>query len=140
MRMRPSVYTKKEKDMVLNLPVEVMDGWNNREGPVCFCTVDEDGTPNSIYATVVAIMKDGRIAVADNYFDKTKSNILRKSRMSALFITKDHKAYQVKGTVEYATQGPLFEEMLTWAQPKYPRTGVAVLNAISVYKGKEKLA
>jgi len=102
--------------------------------------VDRRGMPNAIYAGMVNRMADGRLAVADNYFAKTKANIDAGTRASILFITKGHKSYQVKGSVEYQTAGPLYQEMLSWASPKHPRKGVVVVNTEEMYRGKDKLA
>jgi uncharacterized protein len=41
-----------------------------------FSTVDSKGIPNSIFARCVSKYNDGAVVVADNYFDKTKKNIL----------------------------------------------------------------
>ena len=127
--------------MTKKLPNELINAWQEREGPLVLVTVSENGTPNAIYASIVKIIADGRIAVADNYFDKTKSNIdTGNCKVSALFITTGHKSYQVKGSIEYHTEGALFEDMLTWADPKHPRKGVAIINCEEVYRGKERLA
>lgn len=120
------------------LPDEVLAAWNDREGPVVLTTVDPAGTPNSIYAGIAHLTGDGRLAVCDNYFDKTKANIDAQTKACLLFITKQRKSYQVKGTIDYHTSGPLYEEMLSWSDPKHPRKGVAVLNPLEVYKGSKK--
>lgn len=126
--------------MTKKLPDEVIHAWEEREGPLVLITVSKDGIPNAIYASIVKILADGRIAVADNYFDKTKRNIKEDNcQASALFIAKGHKSYQIKGSIEYHTQGPLYDEMLTWADPKHPRKGVAILNAEEVYRGNVRL-
>ncbi|HLV31321.1 MAG TPA: pyridoxamine 5'-phosphate oxidase family protein, partial [Chitinispirillaceae bacterium] len=93
------------------LPIELMEAWEDREGPVVLTTTDSNGMPNSIYASIVNITNDGRIAVADNYFYKTKANIDSGSKVSVLFITKKHKSYQIKGTLEYHNDGRQYEEM-----------------------------
>ena len=125
--------------MVQHLSPEVIEGWSEREGPVVVTTVDAEGVPNSIYASIVHLSADGRISVADNYFDKTAANIARGTPVAVLFITKNKKAYQIKGQFDYHTDGPLYEEMLVWADPKHPRKGVALLNPDAVYHGSEKL-
>lgn len=122
------------------LPEEVVRGWGEKEGPIVLGTVDKEGKPNLIYASVVKKISDGRIAVADNYFDKTLANIQSGSAASILFITKSHNAYQLKGDIEYHIEGELFNEMLSWADPKHPRKGVAILNTQEVYRGSERLA
>ncbi|MBN1758044.1 MAG: pyridoxamine 5'-phosphate oxidase family protein [Chitinispirillaceae bacterium] len=125
--------------MARQLPREVIDGWAEREGPVVVTTVDTAGIPNSIYASIVHLTDDGRVAVADNYFDKTAANISSGTPAVILFITGAKKAYQIKGSLEYHGSGPLYEEMLLWADPKHPRKGVALMNPDTVYHGSEKL-
>lgn len=124
----------------MQLPAEVLAAWRDREGPLVLTTVDVDGTPNSIYAGIAARTLDGRLAVTDNYFDKTKSNIDARTKACLLFITKSRKSYQIKGTIDYHAGGPIFEEMLSWSDPKHPRKGVAVMNPEAVYRGRDRLA
>ena len=63
------------------------------------------------------------IVIADNYFAKTKKNILSGSKGSVLFITKDGTAYQAKGTIEYHREGEVFDDMKTWNPEKHPGHG-----------------
>jgi predicted pyridoxine 5'-phosphate oxidase superfamily flavin-nucleotide-binding protein len=126
--------------MNVRLPDEVVQAWEARNGPVVLCTVNGNHVPNAIYASITSRMKDGRFAVVDNFFHKTQQNILSGSRASFLFITKAGKAYQVVGSVEYCTSGPLYDEMRSWAEPSLPRVGVAIINAEAVFSGKEQLA
>lgn len=121
------------------LPDEISNAWMEREGPVVMGTINSNGVPNLIYASIVNRMKDGRIAVVDNYFDKTLANIKAGSKASILFIAKNRKAYQIKGSLQYCTEGALYNEMMTWADPKHPRKGVAILNAEEFFRGKDKL-
>ena len=125
--------------MNAKLPAELLNAWNDREGPVILTTVDAVGTPNSIYAGIAHLTSDGRLAVTDNYFFKTKANIDARTKACLLFITKQGNAYQIKGTIDYHTIGPLYDEMLLWSDPKHPRKGVAVLNALEVFRGSEKV-
>lgn len=122
------------------LPATVKDAWENREGPVILTTVDADGTPNSIYATCVSMFGDQRLVVADNYFDKTRRNIQAGGDKAAiLFMAGGGKAYQVKGDIEYHTQGEVFEDMKSWNPPKHPGHAAASLVVREVYSGAEKL-
>jgi predicted pyridoxine 5'-phosphate oxidase superfamily flavin-nucleotide-binding protein len=126
--------------MAAALPEEVQAAWKEREGPVVLVTISKEGIPNAIYASIAHLTGDNRLAVTDNYFFKTKENIDAGTKACLLFITKSRKAYQVKGTIDYFTGGPLFEEMRAWSDPKHPRKGVAVLNADAIYRGKDRLA
>ena len=115
------------------------EAWADREGPVVLATVGGDGTPNAIYATCVGLFGDERLVVADNYFHKTRRNILAGSRGAVLFITKAGKAYQVKGTLEYHTDGDVFAAMKTWNPARHPGHAAAALLVEEAYSGAEKL-
>ncbi|MFA6715015.1 MAG: pyridoxamine 5'-phosphate oxidase family protein [Victivallales bacterium] len=122
-----------------SLPKEVCDGWNDRDGAVVLTTVDKNGVANSIYATCVGLYQDKYIVVADNYFDKTRKNILDGSNGLALFITKGKKAYQVKGTLEYHRDGELFDFMKSWNPEQHPGHAAAVLVPEEVYSGAQRI-
>jgi len=113
--------------------------WDSHEGPIVLTTADEMGIPNAVYATNVKLLDDGQIVVADNYFNKTRANIKRGSKGSVLFLTKERKSYQAKGSIEYLTDGPIFEDMRQWVDQKHPRIAVAVMTVESLYSGAEKL-
>jgi len=121
------------------LPETVMEAWENREGPIIFSTVDEDGVPNAIYATCVSKFSKDTIVVANNYFSKTLKNIHAGSKGSILFITKEGKAYQIKGSIDYFTNGTIFEDMRNWNPDKHPGHGAAALKVEEVYTGAERL-
>ncbi len=122
-----------------SLPATVRQAWENRDGPVILATVSPDGVPNIIYATCVGAFGADRLVVADNYFDKTRRNLLAGSKGALLFRSKDGKAYQVKGTLEYHTSGEVFNAMKTWNPPKHPGHAAAALRIEDVYSGAQKL-
>ncbi len=122
-----------------SLPNEVRQAWEDRDGPVVLATVAEDGTPNIIYASCVGAYGDERLVVADNYFDKTRNNLQGGCKGALLFRSKDGKAYQAKGTLEYHTEGEVFDDMKTWNPPKHPGNAAAALRVETVYSGAKKL-
>ena len=124
----------------MKLPKEVINAWNQKENAVILTTVDLNGLPNSIYATCVSKFDDETLVVADNYFNKTQKNILDESKGAILFITKDGKSYQVKGKIEYLTEGEIFDDMKKWNPEQHPGHAAAALKVEEVYKGGEKLA
>lgn len=121
------------------LPDNVSKAWDDRDGPLVFTTVDGYGKPNSIYATCVKKFSEDKLVVADNYFSKTRANILTGSKGAILFITKDGKAFQVKGSIDYERQGDIYDDMKEWLDPKFPGNAAAVLNVEEVYSGADKL-
>lgn len=127
-----------EKKMT-KLPEIVSKAWENREGPIVLTTVDTEGNPNAIYATCVRKFSEDTLVVADNFFNKTRGNILAGSKGSLLFITKEGKSYQVKGSIEYHTQGLLFDTMKSWNPDSLPGHAAAALKVEHVYSGGEQL-
>jgi predicted pyridoxine 5'-phosphate oxidase superfamily flavin-nucleotide-binding protein len=121
------------------LPEKVSEAWENREGPIILSTVNEDGIPNAIYATCVSKFSEDTIVVANNYFSKTLKNILSGSKGSILFITKEGKSYQMKGSIEYHKDGRIFEDMKKWNPKKHPGHAAAALKVEEVYTGAERL-
>ena len=121
------------------VPKSILQAWENREDPVVLATTDKTGVPNAIYVSCVGLFGEDRFVVADNYFDKTKKNIREGSRGVILFITKERKSYQVKGSFEYHYKGELFDYMKSINPPKHPGHAAAVLLVEEAYSGSEKL-
>ena len=120
-------------------PKKVRDAWDNHEGPGVLATVSKDGIPNIIYVSCASLYGDDRVVVADNYFDKTRKNIQAGSKAAFLFLDKQGKSYQVKGTLEYHKEGKLFEQMKAENPPEHPGHAAAVLCVEEAYSGSEKL-
>jgi uncharacterized protein len=121
------------------IPDSIAAAWEEREGPVVLTTVDGNGVPNAIYATCTARYGNDRFVVANNYFAKTMANIEAGSRASILFITKTGKAFQLKGSLEYHTSGPVFDDMKKWNPEKHPGHGAVAMVVEEAYTGSEQL-
>ncbi len=104
-----------------------------------FVTVDAQGTPNAAYCMPCKVVDRDKVVLCDNYFAKTRANLLSGSHGAVLFLTSDMKSYQVKGALEYLTSGPLFVEVRDSIDPKHPRVAAVVLPVKEVYSGAEKL-
>ena len=121
------------------LPEKVSNAWDEHTGPVVFTTVDGKGVPNAIYATCVSKFNEDTIVIADNYFDKTRKNILAGTRGSILFITPEGTAFQVKGAIEYYKEGDIFEDMKKWNPEQHPGHAAMALKVEEIYSGSERL-
>jgi predicted pyridoxine 5'-phosphate oxidase superfamily flavin-nucleotide-binding protein len=77
--------------------------------------------------------------VADNYFDKTRKNILAGSKASILFITKGGTSYQVKGSIQLHSEGKIFDDMKKWNPAKHPGHAAAALTVEEVFSGSKKI-
>ncbi len=121
------------------MPEKVVKAWDNRSGPAILTTVDNSGNPNSVYVTCLSRYDNTVFIVADNYFDKTRLNILSGSRASLLFITGEGASYQVKGSVKFFTDGKYYDDMKKWNPEKHPGRAAAVLSVEEAFSGSEKL-
>jgi hypothetical protein len=118
---------------------EVIRAWDEKSGPVILTTVDKSGRPNSIYATCISRYDERTIVVADNYFDKTRKNILDGSKAALLFLTKGGASYQIKGSIQLLTSGEIFEDMKKWNPEKHPGHAAAALTVEEVFSGSKQL-
>lgn len=125
---------------MITIPEAVRTAWTNREGPAVFTTVDASGVPNSVYVGSLQVHDDNTVVIADNYFHKTRANLLAGSHGALLFLTKERKSFQLKGSIEYLTAGPIFDEMKQWNPTKHPGVAAAVLHLEEIYSGAERLA
>jgi uncharacterized protein len=125
---------------MITIPSSVLDAWKARE-PICvLSTTAPDGTPNAIYVGIVGLFDESTLFIANNYFQKTKENILAGSKASLLFITTEKKSFQIKGPITLEDSGPIFEEMKNINPGKHPGHSAAVLRVESVFSGAERLA
>lgn len=123
------------------LPERAIEAWENHEGPVVLTTVDSNRVPNTVYVSCVKKISDDRIVIADNKMNKTRTNILAGSTASLLYITKEKRAFQLKGSLEYKTSGAEFDGMKNgWLDKKFPGYAAVVFHIEEVYSGAEKLA
>jgi predicted pyridoxine 5'-phosphate oxidase superfamily flavin-nucleotide-binding protein len=125
---------------MIKIPEEVKKAWDSKQDPIVLTTVSKQGVPNSIYATCVALFEDSYVLVANNKFKKTYQNIMENDKATLLFITKEKKAYQIKGKIKYETEGKAFDDMKKWNRPDLAGYGVAKLEVEEIYSGANKIS
>ncbi len=121
------------------LPQAFLDAWNNKEPRMILTTVSPKGEPNSVWVLCVKMLDERRILIANNFFHKTLNNIKSQSRGALLMIAPEREAYQIKGSLEYHTEGEIYQDMKAWLDPKFAGIGAVVLNIESIYYGAEKV-
>ncbi len=122
------------------LPKEVLDAWEKRVEPYVFTTVSPDNMPNSAWVICAKPLSNETFLIVNNRFNKTLDNLNSGSTGSFLFVTSDKESYQLKGTLEYHTQGPIYDDMKAWLDPKFPGLGAVVIHIDEVYCGGDRLA
>lgn len=121
------------------LPQAFLDAWENKEPRMIFSTADAKGEPNSVWVLCVKLLDNDRVLIANNFFSKTLENIKSNSRGALLMIAPEREAYQIKGSLEYYTEGEIFDDMKSWLDPKFAGVGATILNIESIYYGTEKV-
>lgn len=122
------------------LPESIKAALETCAGPMVFTTVSPDGNPNSVYVAWCWAEGADSLVVCDNYFSKTRANILGGGLASILFQAAGGKAFQVKGRLKYLTSGPAFERMRAIVDAKHPRVAAVALTVEEAYSGSERLA
>ena len=121
------------------LPQAFLDAWEQREPRMILTTVNTSGEPNAVWVLCVKKLDDQRILIANDFFNKTLTNIQAGSKGSLLMIAPEREAYQIKGSLEYFTEGPIYQDMKEWLDPKFAGVGAVILNIESIYYGAEKV-
>ena len=107
--------------------------------PVVFATASREGVPNAIWASCCKLLDDGRFVIADNYFDKTRANVMENQRVAVTALSDEVGSVQIKGRCARLTQGPEYEDMLKWVSEKHPRRAACVIAIDEVWNGSTKI-
>jgi predicted pyridoxine 5'-phosphate oxidase superfamily flavin-nucleotide-binding protein len=121
------------------LTPQALEAWNNHDERMVLTTTNQDNAPNSIWVICAKLINDEQFVIANNAFSKTLQNINLGSRGSLLYIAPERESYQVKGKLEYHTDGPIYDDMKNWLDPKFPGKGALALNIEEVYYGAEQV-
>jgi len=121
------------------IPDIVFEALQLLETPAVFATVDSSSRPNAIYVMLVKSDDRRSVLISDGAMNKSRENIRHGSHGSVVFLTKELRAFQIKGTIKYHVSGPLFDYYPDGKDPNHPRHGLKELVVDEVYEGAEKL-
>ena len=122
------------------LSPEAHQAWLNREKRMVLTTTDQNNVPNAIWILCAELVDDDKFVIANNSMHKTLENIENGCKASLLYIAPEREAYQIKGTVENHTSGPVYDDMKSWLNPNYPGRSAVLLHIEEVYYGANKIA
>lgn len=133
--------SKKESEAVkmVKMPKKVLKAIEDGS-PFSLATASKKGKPNVIYVGCLKALDSQTILVADNYFKKTKKNLIQNNKVDFCMLDEKAKSYQIKGTAEYLTEGKYYEEVRGWCDKKHPRKAAVLIHVKEVYNGAEKIA
>ncbi|MBN1786911.1 MAG: pyridoxamine 5'-phosphate oxidase family protein [Sedimentisphaerales bacterium] len=103
-------------------------------------TSSKDRIPNVVYIKYLKVVDDQTILIADNYFNKTRDNILKNSKIALVVLDEEKGSFQVKGVAERLEQGPMYDEVQNWVPDKLPRAAAVIMHIEEIYNGAEKIS
>ncbi len=121
------------------LTPSALEAWEKHEPKMVLTTCDNNKVPNSIWILCAKLVNDKQFVIANNAMHKTLENIKNGSKGVLLYIAPERESYQVKGSLEYFTNGPIYDDMKRWLDPKFPGKGALVLTIEDVYYGADKI-
>ena len=101
-------------------------------------TSDNEGIPNVIYVKYLKIIDDNSVLMADNYFEKTRDNILGNGKIAFVVRDDEKGSYQIKGAAQRFTEGAMFDEVQKWVPDKLPKAAI-VMTVEEIYNGAERI-
>ncbi|MEJ2114468.1 MAG: pyridoxamine 5'-phosphate oxidase family protein [Gammaproteobacteria bacterium] len=116
-----------------------LQAWQQHDDRMVFTTTNKDNIANSIWISCAKLINDEQFMIADNFMHKTLGNIKNGSKGVLLYIAPERESYQIKGSLEYYTDGPVYNDMKSWLDAKFVGKGAVVLNIEEVYYGAEKV-
>ncbi|MBN1435966.1 MAG: pyridoxamine 5'-phosphate oxidase family protein [Sedimentisphaerales bacterium] len=102
-------------------------------------TADTKSNPNIAYIKYLKLIDDQTVLIADNYLCKTRDNIIKNPQISFVVLDSEKGSFQVKGSAQRLTEGPLFDEVQTWVPEQLPRAAAVVMKVQEVFNGAEQL-
>lgn len=102
-------------------------------------TASKEGKPNVIYIKYLKVVDNQTVLLADNYFKKTRENVLNNPQISFVVLDSEKGSFQIKGSAQRLTEGALFDEVQNWVPKELPRAAAVTLTVEEVYNGGEQL-
>jgi uncharacterized protein len=121
---------------MVSIPKHVQEFFPGRMGWVA--TATREGLPNVTPKGTVKVLDDQHMIFADLFSLKTRHNLEQNPKVAVTVIDPStHKGFQIKGTAELISAGPLYEKMAaelkaasaTLPAPKY----LVMISVESVY-------
>lgn len=73
-------------------------------------TCSDDGNPNAVPVAFKNVTEDGKLVVGDVFMETTMNNVKANGKVAiSAYDAKTYEGYQVKGTAEYVTEGPVVD-------------------------------
>jgi len=103
-------------------------------------TSNQKQIPNVVYIAYLKVIDDQTVLIADNYLNKTRSNILSNGKIAFAVLDDDKGSFQIKGTTERLTEGDMFDEVQKWVPDEHPKVAAVIMHIEEIYNGAERIS
>ncbi|MCQ1534380.1 hypothetical protein FTO70_01440 [Methanosarcina sp. KYL-1] len=120
---------------MVKLPADVKEALANQQ-VASLVTADKNGVPNVALMGFVKARDDETLIMANVFWKKTEANLKENPKAAISVYMPPMKAYQLKGSVELVSEGPLMDEVLEWVASKMANLkpkGAALLHVEEIY-------
>lgn len=124
---------------MVKIPQKVRNAIKNGK-PFSLATASKKGKPNMNYVNCLKLIDPETVLIADNYFKKTKKNLLENPQIAFGVLDEKAASYQIKGKIEYLTKGKYYDEVQEWCRKKHPRKAAVIVHVKEIYNGMKRLA
>jgi uncharacterized protein len=100
-------------------------------------TSSPGAVPNVAYVKYLKVIDDHKILIGDNYFHKTRDNIISNGKLAFVVLDEKKGSFQLKGTAKRLTEGDLYDHVQSWVAEKLPRAAAVVMEVEEIYNGAE---
>ena len=95
---------------MIRIPQEIQEFIKGKMGWVA--TASADGIPNATPKGSVSVIDDQHLVFADLFSVKTRANLKENPKVAVTVVDeKSYKGYQLKGSAELLTAGPIFDQV-----------------------------
>lgn len=118
---------------------EEMKAFIEANRPSLVATSSGDGTPNVSPKMSIRVLDEEHLLFADVLSPKTRQNVKENPRVCVLLLSvQERRGYQFKGSAEYISSGPLYEQVaagLKKAMPALPApVGVVKVHVEQIFE------
>ncbi len=122
---------------MVKMPAEIKEVVAKQK-PLPVATANTNGYPNVVFVTMWKIIDDETLLFVDNLLNKTRSNLEENPNMALVAYDSDSKkSYQIKGSIEIETKGPMYDMAKEMASAKkQPGKAAVVFHVKEIYDNR----
>lgn len=121
----------------VEIPDEVKRLFEEKEGPAFIATVDARGKPNVVSKGSLKVLDNEHLWYTESVGRKTYENLKKNPHVAVALASQEKMgAYQLRGTAEVVTEGPLYEQAVKRMEEISRRLGISLPKPVAAVRIK----